>query len=176
MKLGLFVVVMALGLAASACTSDNRSSGTSGPVAFVGEAPADGAVVFLRERPNALEPGRVVVEVVARGAGDLHGAAFRVTWDPEALAFVRASGGDKWSKAALALAKEATPGQLAVAWTEKGELGIDASGEAVLGALVFESRSHKGTTIAFKTERSMLVDKKGVAVKVAWTGGGVAPH
>ena len=177
--LGLMGMVLALGLAASACSSDTtRSSSTNGPLAFVaaGEAPSDGAVVFLREQPNALEPNRVVVEVVARGAGNLHGAAFRVTWDPEVVSFVRAEGGEKWSKTALAIAKEGTPGQLAVAWTEKGERGIDASGEAVLGTLVFESRSHKGTTIAFKTERSMLVDKKGMAVKAAWTGGSVSAH
>ncbi len=178
MKLGLIAVgfVVALGLSATACTSDGARS-TNGPLAFAGEAPSDApAVVFLRERPNALEPMRVMIEVVARGVGDLHGAAFRLTWDPESVGFVRAESGEKWSKTALALAKEGTPGQLVVAWTEKGEVGIEASGEAVLGTLVFESRGRKGTTFAFKTERSMLVDRKGVSVNVAWTGGSVAAH
>ncbi len=173
MRLGLLGAVLALGLSASACTTNTRSS-TNGPLAFTGEAPTSGAVVFLRERPSALEPHRVTIEVVARSAGDLHGAAFRVTWDPEAIAFVRAEGGGRWSKSVLSLAREGTPGQLAVTWTEKGESGIDASGETVLGTLVFESRSRKGTAFAFKTERSMLVDKKGVAVKVAWSGGAIA--
>lgn len=175
MKLGL--IGLALVLAASACTSDiTRSSSTNGPLAFVADTAPDGAAVFLREQPNALQPNRLMVEVVARGAGDLHGAAFRVTWDPQAIAFVSAERGERWSNTAIALAKEAAPGQLLVTWTEKGERGIDASGETVLGTLVFESRSRRGTAIAFKTERSMLVDKKGVALKAAWSGGSVAPH
>lgn len=168
--------ILALGLSLGACTSGGRRSTGAGPLTFAGEPPPDGAAVFLREGPSALLPNRVAVEVVARGSGDLHGAALRVTWDPEVLAFVRADRGECWSKSALALAKEGTPGQLAVVWTEKGEIGIDATADTVLGSLVFESRSRNGTTIALKSERSTLVDRKGVGVDVAWRGGSVAPH
>ena len=161
----------------AACTSSSTRSTREGPLTFVaGESPSDGPVVFLRESSPGLVPNRLAVDVVARGAGELHGAALRVTWDPQALAFVRADSGEKWSKSALALAKEGTPGQLALAWTEKGEIGIDASGEVVLGSLVFESRSHQGTPIAFKVERSTVVDKKGARVDVAWRGGSVTAY
>jgi hypothetical protein len=166
-------VLIALALSALACTSGSTRGSGSGPLTFSGEEPEAGATVFLRERP-VLVPNRVGVDVVARGAGDLHGAAFRLTWDPSALAFVSAQSGETWSKSVLALAKEGTPGQLAVAWTEKGEIGIDASHEVVLGTLLFESRGRTGTPIAFKAERSTVVDKKGVPVTVSWRGGTVA--
>lgn len=177
MKLS-FGLVVGLALAGMlGCTSGSTRGASSGSLTFVAsEGPSDEPVVFLRESSPGLVPNRLAVEVVARGAGDLHGAALRVTWDPQALAFIRADSSKKWSKSALSLAKEGTPGQLAVAWTEKGEIGIDASGEVVLGSLVFESRSHEGTPIAFKTDRSTVVDKKGAPVNVAWRGGSVAPH
>lgn len=166
-------VMLALALALGACTSDSHGLGGPGPLTFSSVEPETGATVFLRERP-VLAPNRVGVDVVARGAGALHGAAFRLTWDPSALAFVSAQSGEKWSRSVLALAKEGTPGQLAVAWTEKGEVGIDASQEVVLGTLLFESRARTGTPIAFKAERSTVVDKKGVPVSVSWRGGTVA--
>ena len=64
-----------------------------------------------------------------------------------------------------------SPGQLAVTWTEKGEMGIDASHETVIGTLTFETHGSKGTPIAFKTERSQLVDKQGVRIAAKWSGG-----
>lgn len=159
-----------------ACTSSDSGDGASNrPASFVGEAPGEGATVFLRGRSGAQQPGGpVLVDVVARGAADLHGAAFRVTWDPNALAFVEAQSGSVWSKQALALAKEGTPGQLAITWTEKGERGIDAMNEVVLGTLVFDARGRSETPLTFKTERSQVVDKKGVPLVVAWRGGVVA--
>lgn len=160
---------------ASGCNSDAPQSSAPGPVTFATEAPPEGASVYLREQPNLLapNPNRVVVDVVARGAANLHGVAFRVTWDPEALGFVEATSGAPWSKTMLSLAKEGSPGQLAVAWTEKGETSIDATGETVIGTLVFDARSRKGTALAFKPERSQLVDKKGARVIVAWRGGNI---
>ena len=166
--------LLALAVAASGCTSDNSQSTAAGPAAFAADAPPEGASVFLRAQSNLLQlgsPDRVVVDVVARGAADVHGAAFRVTWDPEALGFVEAQSGPPWSKTMLSLAKEGSPGQLAVAWTEKGETGIDASGETVIGTLTFDARGRKGTALGFKSERSQLVDKKGARVAVTWRGG-----
>ena len=180
MKLCLLVssALLATGIAfASGCASDEPPppTGAPGPVAFAAEGAADGATVFLREQ-GPLQPNRLVVDVVARGAPDVHGVAFRVTWDPEALGFVEARGGAPWSPAVLSLAKEGSPGQLAVAWTEQGAKGIDASAETVLGTLTFDARGAKGTALDFKVERSQLVDKKGTRVGVTWRGGRVPPR
>jgi hypothetical protein len=178
MKLSLIgcgaIVACALAFAPG-CSSSEANDG-NGPVGFAAEAPATGATVFLRGRESGPVATRIVVDVVARGAADLHGAAFRVTWDPTALAFVEASSGPTWSKQVLAMAKEGAPGQLAVAWTEKGEAGIDATAETVIGTLTFESRGNKATPLAFKTERAQIVDKRGVRVEVAWRGGNIGPR
>jgi hypothetical protein len=59
-------------------------------------------------------------------------------------------------------------------WGEKGERGIDASGDTVIGTLTFELRSRSGGALGFKPERSVLVDKVGTRVEVKWVGGTVA--
>jgi hypothetical protein len=163
---------LALALALVSCTTGHTYGGSpEGTPAVVAEAPpADGAAVFLRGRAELLAPDLLTFDVVARSAVDLHGAAFRMTWDPEALAFVSAASGPAWSKRSLALAKEAQPGQLLVAWTEKGELAIAAAGEVVLGTLRFERRGRDGAALAFTTPRSRLVDKTGANVAAAWRG------
>lgn len=153
---------------APGCTSEPRDGDAPGPLAFTPEAPEEGATVALRGRPVPLAPGRILIDVVARGAADVHGAAFRVTWDPEVLAFVESRSGAPWSKTALALAKEGSPGQLAVVWAERGEVGVDARSETVLGTLAFEVKSRRGTPLAFKVERSQLVDKKGTPIEARW--------
>jgi hypothetical protein len=163
---------------APGCTSSDTRDGASGPVALASDAPAEGATVFLRGHTDSAVANRLVVDVIARGTPDLHGAAFRVTWDPEALAFVETQTGTPWSKQVLAMAKEGkvsnTESQLAVAWTEKGETAIDATAETIIGTLVFDAKGAKGTPLAFKTERSQVVDKKGVRLDVAWRGGTIA--
>ncbi len=165
--------VLTLGLLVGACSSDNAQ--TTRQVAS--DPPPNGASVFLRERPHRVLPNRVDVDVVAHGVTSLHGVAFRLTWEPGALGFVRAEHGARWSKASLSLATEPTPGQLLVAWAEKGESGLDASGrgEMVLGSISFESRTHNGTPLSFKAERCTLVDKKGAPVSVTWVGGNLRP-
>jgi hypothetical protein len=179
MKLALLASASLLALALAfvpGCTSRETRSG-DGPMGFVPDGPAavEGATVSLSGGTvDAIFPNRVVLDVVARGARDVHGAAFRVTWDPESLGFVEARSGAPWSRQVVALAKEGSPGQLAVAWTEKGETGIDASGETVIGTLVFELRGDKGTALSFKTERSLLVDKRGAPVTTKWAGGSIA--
>ena len=171
------LLAIALAFAPGCTSADSRSGSGFGPMGFAAEPPADGATVFLRGQPQGLAaPNQVVVDVVARGAAGLHGAAFRVTWDPEALGFLDAQSGAPWSKQVLALAKEGSPGQLAVAWTEKGETSIDASGETVIGTLTFEVRGRKGTALGFLAERSQLVDKKGARVDVKWLGGAITPR
>lgn len=171
LALALAVTVASTTAFAAGCTSGEVQGDAPGRVAFVREAQGEGATVSLHGRPDPFAPNRMVIDVVARGVADVHGAAFRVTWDSEALGFVEATSGPVWSKTALALAKEGAPGQLAVAWTEKGEVGTDATGETVLGTLVFDVKGRKGTSIAFKTERSQLVGRKGARVDVSWLGG-----
>jgi hypothetical protein len=170
----LFVLVSALALSASAaCSSNGGGEAPPGPAVFAPEAASDGAVVCLSPRVSIGD--RVVLDVVARGAAQVHGAAFRLTWDPESLAFVSAEGGAAWSKQSVAIAKEGSPGQLAVAWAEKGETGIvDATTDKVLGTLTFDARGRKGTSLGFKVERSTLVDRKGAHLQVTWRGGAVA--
>jgi hypothetical protein len=170
-KLSL-VAVAALALAALGCAAgDAPRAPEPSVVAFVADPPPDGAAVFLRGRGEATS---VSVDVVARGAPDLHGAAMRVTFDPEALAFVSAEASPAWSRKSMSVTKEGSPGQLAIAWFEKGERAIDASGETVLGTLTFEVRGASGSPLAFKTERSALVDREGRWLDVAFRGGRVA--
>ena len=178
-------IAMVIGLAFLAAynTTEIERAG-SGPMAFSAAAGApsgatppttQGATVFMRSRPLLLTPrDHVVVDVVARDAADLHGAAFRVTWDPATLRFVEAQSGPTWSKEALTLAKEGTAGQLAVVWTEKGEKSIDAKRETVLGTLTFAIVSRKASALAFMNERAEIVDKSGAPVAVTWQGGAVA--
>lgn len=151
---------------AAACSSD------PGPVTFASEpAAAEGATVFLRGRP---EGDLVVVDVVARGAPEVHGTALRLTWNPNELTHVETKQSLVWSKGALFLAKEGTPGQLAIAWTERGpSAAIDATNETVLGTMVFHVKGTNGSAIAFKTERSALVDSKGKPIPVAFRNGSV---
>ena len=170
MKLGS-IAASALVLVAtlSGCGGSKANDTPPGPVSFAAEPESDGAVVFLRGRT---EGDRVFADVVARGITDVHGAAFRVTWDPDALSFVEAQRSPAWSPKAVLLAKEGAPGTLAVAWTEKGEaMGHDASTPLVLGTLVFDAKSRKGTRIAFRTDRSTVVNHEGKTQAVAWRAG-----
>lgn len=169
--------VAALALALSpgllaGCSSSGDEAAPPGPVAFAADPQAEGAAVFLRGTPAAGD--RITFEVVARGVSDLHGSAFRLTYDAASLAFVSAETGTAWSKQAVATAKEGAPGQLAIVWSEKGATGIAATGETVLGRLAFDVRGRKGTPLAFKVERSMLVDRSGAAVPATWRGGAIA--
>lgn len=172
MKLSLiFASALSLALAATACGGSSAGDGPPGPVSFAADPDSEGAVVFLRGRADG---NRVHVDVLARGVANVHGTAFRVKWDPEALGFIEAQPSDAWSKQAVLLAKEALPGQLAVAWTEKGDaVGHDATSALVLGTLVFEAKSRKGTRLTFRTERSTVLDHQGKRVSVAWRAGSI---
>lgn len=175
-------LALAFGCAPGCNSTEVRTKGT-GPMAFAADAPADGtsddtnagASMMLRGRPLVIVPrDHVVVDVVARGTKDLHGAAFRVTWDPEVLVFVEAQSASVWSKQLVSLAKEGAPGQLAVVWTQKGETSLDATAETVLGTLTFEIKGRKSTTLGFMKERAQVVDKLGAPVTMRWQGGVVA--
>ena len=149
------------------------------PASFATDEPvADDHIVYLRSRPESPGAERVVLDVVARGAGpSVHGAAFRLSWDTTKLAFVEAHVGAVWSKQAVALAKEGLPGELVVVWTEKGSSpGVDASGETVLGSIDFSLKTGEASTLAFRRDRSTLRDRDGAPVAVEWRGGRIVPR
>lgn len=136
---------------------------------FVSDDHGDGAAVFLRGRADG---DKLLVDVVARGASDVHGAAIRLKFDPAVLSFASAEAGGVWSNRALNVSREGTPGQLAIAWTEKGEVGIDAKSESILGTIAFDVKSRKtATVLSFKIDRCALLDRHGVPAQVAWRGG-----
>jgi hypothetical protein len=166
-----FAGVIALALAG--CGAQAGSGDMPGPITFAPESgDVSGATVFLRGKPAL--GNQAVFDVVARGADDVHGAAFRVSYDAETLSFAHAEAGPAWSKRAFAIAKEGTPGQLAVSWSERGETGIEAKADTVLGTLTFEVRGRKSSPVTFKVERSGLVDRKGTKVAATWRGGSLA--
>ena len=163
-------LALAVALAGAACGGSSADEAAP-PVSFAADPEAGGSAVFLRGRA---ERDRIFVDVLARGLADVHGTAFRVTWDPEALAFVEAQPSGTWSSKAVLLAKEPVAGQLAVAWTEKGEsAGHDATLPIVLGTLVFDAKGRRGTALAFRAERSTVVDRLGRPAIVAWRAGSV---
>jgi hypothetical protein len=164
-----FGVASALALVVAACgKTEGAPPALDPPVALVSDDHGGDAAVFLRGRADG---DKVLVDVVARGAPDVHGAALRLRFDPAVLGFAGAEASGVWSKAALGIAKEGTPGQLAIAWTEKGEIGIEANAEATLGTLTFKRRKPSSTTIAFRPERSALVDRHGNPLPMSFRGG-----
>lgn len=140
---------------------------------FVAEPPGEGALVFMRARADGAERDTLVVDVVARGAPEVNGAALRVLFDPAALRFVEAAPGAAWPRVVTSVAKEGTPGQLAIAWGVRGAISIDARDETLLGTLKFVRKTKTESSIRFKTERSSLVDRRGLPVEVAFRGGTV---
>jgi len=170
MKLSLFSATALLVLG---CGGSSGSESKPGPVSFTPEPQPsdDGAAIYLVGRT---EGDRVIVDVMAHGVSDLHGTAFRVKWDPDALALVDAQASSEWTKESVLLSKESLPGQLVVAWSEKGAgAGHDATQAIVLGTLVFDAKSRKGSAIAFRTDRSTALDHQGKTLAVAWRSGTV---
>lgn len=174
MKLSLFSAsALIIAAALTGCSESSSSEAPPGPLAFNAESSetGDGAQVYLQGRT---EGDRVIVDVVAKGVKDVHGTALRVKWDPDALSLASATPSDAWSKDAVLLSKEAMPGTLAIAWSEKGEaVGHDATEPLVLGTLTFDAKGRKGTAVSFRTERSAIVDHEGKTQSVAWRAGNV---
>jgi hypothetical protein len=162
-----------LALLLLACSTGQVAPTSGPPEAFVSDDHGDGAAVFLRGRADG---DRLLVDVIARGASDVHGAAIRLKFDPAVLGFSSTEPGGVWSNRALNVSKEGTPGQLAIAWTEKGEVGIDATSESILGTVAFDVKSTTSTVVSFKTERCGLIDRHGTPATVAWRGGTVPAH
>jgi len=145
------------------------------PVGFTPSEEANaggGAEVYLKGR---VDGDRVVVDVIAKGAADVHGVAFRLHWDNAKLGFLEARASNAWSPKAVLLAKEGLPGELVIAWTEKGTgITVDARDDTILGSIDFTVKTHDGATLNFRPDRSMLLDTKGINLAKAWRGGNVA--
>ena len=68
--------------------------------------------------------------------------------------------------------RKARPASSPSCGPRRARRGIDASGETVLGTIVVRgARAQRARAIGFKSERSQLVDKKGVRVDATWAGG-----
>jgi hypothetical protein len=154
----------------AACDGNGKIEPAPEPAAFTPDPEGEGPTVFLRGRSAG---SHLLVDVVAKGTPDVNGAALRVVFDPSALAFVEATPGPPWSRVVVSLAKEGTPGQLAITWAEKGAIGFAANAETVLGTLTFQKKSTKASSISFRADRSSIVDRKGVAAAIAFRGGSV---
>jgi hypothetical protein len=167
--LDLLAAVALVPVFAGGCDSSDKK-GADRPAAGVDTdaAPAT-ATVFLRGRADG---DNVDVDIVARGASrEVHGAAFRLRWAPDRLAFVDARASSAWSGSAIRLAKEGLPGELVVVWSEKGEAtGLHASDETVLGTIGFTVKTGGPWDIGFRPERSTLRDATGVPIRVEWRG------
>jgi hypothetical protein len=159
----------------AACDSPEPKKAPPPPPGFVMDEHAAGPTIFLRGRR---EGDRAVVDVVATYLpAMLHGAAFRLHWDPSKLALVEAHGSEAWSKQAIQLAKEGSPGELVVAWTEKGSAsGFGATDETILGSIVFRVKTADRAALEFRPERSTVRDPKGAPIAVEWRGGQITPR
>lgn len=175
MKLSLFsasALILSVATTSLGCNESSPTEAPPGPLTFTAEsASSEGGQVYLEGRT---EGDRVIVDIVAKGMKDVHGTALRMKWDAEALSLVEAKASDAWSKQAVLLSKEATPGTLAIAWTEKGEgVGHDATEPLVLGTLVFDAKGRKGSAVSFRAERSAIMDHEGKTHVIAWHAGNV---
>lgn len=175
---GLFVTAVLASVALVACGRAAGSGSTKrGPTGFEPgeENVEDRPSVFLREHPtDGPIADAVELDVVARRVADVHGIALRLTWDPAALAFDRAALSTRFSSSAFAQAREGTPGQLALVWTEKGAATtVDASDEAILGSVRFRRLGPAGSPVSLRAERSAVVGRSGRRADVAWFGGTV---
>lgn len=163
-------LALAAMIALAGCDGGKGAAPTVNLPSFVAEPPGEGALVFMRAHADG---DALTVDVVARGAPEVNGAALRVLFDPAALRFVEAAPSAVWPRVVTAVAKEGTPGQLAIAWGIRGAVSIDAKDETLLGTLKFVRTSKVESAVRFKTERSSLVDRRGLPVEMAFRGGTV---
>jgi Cohesin domain len=163
---------------AAGCGSDAPKKKSAAGPAPAGTSTTDasrpGPIVFLRERTGG--EAHVTVDVVVQGAERaIHGAAFRLHWDPEKLALAEAHASDAWSRSSVQLAKEGVPGELVVVWTEKGSAAaVKTSDETILGSIDFTVKSHEGAAVEFRPARSTVQDAEGVPLTVEWRNGRIS--
>lgn len=158
----------------AACHGDPSPAPAPAPSAeFTTDDASGAATVFLRGKSTP-DGNQIVVDVVARGATDVHGAAFRLTFDPEVLSYVEVKRGDRFSAGSMNITREVKPGELMAAWTETGAVGFAANDDTILGTLTFDVKARgRATSMGFRSERSTLVDRNGktAAPSLSWRGG-----
>lgn len=151
----------------AACGSDDAPAGP----AVLSPEPAAGAGsgIYLKGRADG---DKLAVDVFVRGAPDVHGVALRLTYAPAVLKLADATPAPAWPAGSVALAKEGVPGETAVTWAAKGTAaGLAAQEETLLGTLRFEVKGRAETPLAFRTERSRVIDSKGATVALEYHGG-----
>lgn len=152
----------------SGCGGDDKPAA---PSLAVDAPPETGSAVFLRGRS---EGTRLAVDVFARGVADVHGIALRIGFTPGVLTLVEGTRGPAWSAQAVTLAKEGTPGEVALTWAEKGSApGFAAVNETLLGTLRFDVKGRDATPLTIRAERSRVIDAAGNVVTVEYRGGQV---
>lgn len=166
MNLRLLALVMLVVGCGSDATKRRPSWRADEPAADASVAPK--ATVRLRWNGSV---ERAVVDVVASDVSEIHGAAFRLTWDPAKLSLGNVTAGTEWSPQALRVSKEGLPGELVVVWSELGTGGgIGASTEAVLGSIAVTLKTSDPASIDFRPARSTLRDAKDEVITVEWRG------
>jgi hypothetical protein len=167
--LDLLVAFALLAVVEGGCDSNEKRAPERPAAGADSDAVPATATVFLRGR---VDGERATVDVVARGAPrEVHGAAFRLHWAPDKLAFVDAGAGAAWSRSAIHLAREGLPGELVIIWSEKGgTAGVRASDETILGTIGFTVKTGGPANIGFRPERSTLRDAAGSPIPVEWRG------
>lgn len=168
MRRWIIIAAIALG----ACSGDD--GGSSRPTAGVGFVPApapSGVSVSLEERE--LGADRLVIDVVANGAADLYGAAFRLKYDPAVLAFSKLEPASGWGSAPpIVLSNAAEPGLLVAVLSNKGKSAGVSGAKLPLATITFQLVKKEATSLELLATRSALVSAKGKNIDgVSWAGG-----
>lgn len=179
MRIAAWNLCLALGLGLAACGDDApvpppraAAVATAAAPSFVADH-GDGARVLLREAE--LTADRLVLDVVASATGALHGASFRLTFDPAVVAYSGFAAGSSFGGSDIVLAKEAKPGLVVLAFSKLGAatpVDLDG-GERVLATLTFAKVAAGQSRIAWTAARSRLADPAGKTIAVAFLGGTV---
>lgn len=153
------------------CSSDDEpSKHPGGSRAFKTDALPTGAAVYLRQQE--LRDGKLVIDLVGTHVADGYGVAFRLEYDPAVLSFALATPGGTWTPNHVYVAREARPGLLVGASSEKGTTAGHDWPDTVLGSISFDVRSKSSTRVDFVSARSGVVHADGSRdAAVTWVGG-----
>ena len=162
-------------LLVAACSSDDGGGTKAKPkvkteIVFEAAAPAGGASISLRAKELTSE--HLVLELVGKNITDLYGLAFRMTYDPAVLEPTAITASTAWQGQTTALANAKNPGLWVAVITRQGKVKGIAAQDTVLGTLTLAIKQMKPTTLAFKLDRSRLVDSGGSSPSaVDWVAG-----
>jgi hypothetical protein len=151
-----------------ACSSEESRTGP-GPLRATADAPPAGVAIVLRPR---LEGTQLVVDVVGRELPQLSGVALRIE-HPQWAVFETREVGTGWAPDTVHRVKSATPLEVALVDTAKGQtVGHPKSGEAILATLRFRVDAAPTTGDLGKLHivpiRSAVQNDEGAVVKVSY--------